>query len=191
MEQIIKINNEEEYRTFLKKLPAYRSLLYRFTKFSIDSAVHKEELQDLQEALNIKNRRKRISFLYDRACDIIDEYNAKHGVSCCYSSEGICEDPKHQKKKNGCCFLCYLQSPSGCPTRNLSCKLYFCDHMCKKYRPLTMDDIDLLRMFSWSEREIIKSNVFIKRETYIDLLCLGSYLLFCIYSVIKFYRIKL
>ena len=53
-----------------------------------------------------------------------------------------------------------------------------------------MKDIDLLRMFTPSEREIIKDNVFVKRETSINLLCLGSYLLFCVYSIVKFYRIK-
>ncbi|MCR5118864.1 MAG: hypothetical protein K6B44_04505 [Lachnospiraceae bacterium] len=190
MEQKIRINNEEEYRAFLKKLPLYRSILKRFTKFSISAPVYTEKLKDFETALNLKNRRKRITFLFDRACDIIDKYNEENGISCCYNSEGFCEDPKHQKKKNGCCFLCYLQSENGCPTRNLSCKLYFCDHICKKYHPLTMDDIDLLRMFSPSQREIIKSNVFVTRKTYINLLCLNSYLLFCMYSVLKFFRLK-
>ena len=53
-----------------------------------------------------------------------------------------------------------------------------------------MKDIELLRMFTPSERQIIKENVFVKRETSIGLLCLGSYLLFCVYSIVKFYRIK-
>lgn len=53
-----------------------------------------------------------------------------------------------------------------------------------------MEDIDLLKLFSWSQREIIKTNVFVTRRTYINLLCLGSYLLFCMYSVIKFFRLK-
>ena len=190
MELRIKIDNEEEYQAFLKKLPAYRGIRGRFTSFDITGSVHQDELKDLAEALNIKNRRKRITFLYDRACDIIDKYNEENRISCRYNSEGICEDPKHGKKKNGCCFLCYLQSECGCPDRNLSCKLYFCDHICKKFHPLTMEDIDLLKLFSWSQREIIKTNVFVTRRTYINLLCLGSYLLFCMYSVIKFFRLK-
>ena len=190
MERKIEITNEEEYRAFLKKLPLYRSILNRFTVFKISGSVHQDELKDLNQALNLKNRKKRMTFLFDRACDIIDAYNEANGISCRYNGGGICEDPKHQTRKNGCCCHCYLQKPPGCPTRNLSCKFYFCDHICKKFRPLTPDDIDLLKMFSWSEREIIKNNVFVTRETYIRLLCLGSYLLFCIYSVIKFYRIK-
>ena len=190
MDRRIEITGEEEYRAFLRSLPKYRSILNRFTHFTITGSVHKEELKDFQEALNLKGRKKRMTFLYDRACDIIDAYNEKNRISCRYNEDGICEDPKHQTRKNGCCCHCYLQSPTGCPTRNLSCKFYFCDHICKSFRPLTMGDIDLLWMFTWSEREIIKNNVFVKRETYINLLCLGSYLLFCIYSVLKFYRIK-
>ncbi len=190
MEQNISINNEEDYQAFLKKLPKYRGIRGRFTDFVITGSVHTEELQDLSKALNIKNRRKRITYIYDRACDIIDSYNEKNGICCRYNDQGICEDPKHQTRKNGCCCHCYLQSSSGCPDRNLSCKFYFCDHICKKFKPLTMEDIDLLKMFTVSQREIIKNNVFVTRKTYIKLLCLGSYLLFCMYSVIKFYRIK-
>ncbi len=190
MEQSITINSEEEYQAFLKQLPKYRGLRGRFTTFAITGTVHKEELKDFETALNLKNRRKRMTFLFDRACDIIDRYNEENGITCSYNSEGICEDPKHQTRKNGCCCHCYLQSSTGCPSRNLSCKFYFCDHICKKFRPLTMEDIDLLKMFNWSEREIIKNNVFVTRRTYINLLCLGSYLLFCVYSIVKFYRIR-
>ena len=189
-QQTIQINSEEEYQAFLKRIPLYRSVLCRFTTFAISGTVHPEELKDFETALNLKNRKKRITFLHDRICDIIDQYNAANGIVCHYNSDGICEDPKHQTRKNGCCCHCYLQTSTGCPSRNLSCKFYFCDHMCKKFRPLTMKDIELLRMFTPSERQIIKENVFVKRETSIGLLCLGSYLLFCVYSIVKFYRIK-
>ena len=43
----------------------------------------------METALNIKNRRQRIEYLYDRACDIVDEYNNKNGIICHYSAEGI------------------------------------------------------------------------------------------------------
>jgi hypothetical protein len=190
VERTIAINSEEQYQEFLRGLPKYRGLLGYFTTYTIRGTVHTKELHDFERALNLKNRRKRITYLYDRVCDIIDQYNAEQGITCHYSAEGICEDPKHQTRKNGCCCHCYLQRPDGCPTRNLSCKFYFCDHLAKKYHALTMEDIDLLKLFTWSEREIIKNNVFVTRKTYINLLCLGSYLLFCIYSVVKFYRIK-
>ena len=186
----IKINTESEYREFLEKLKRYRGLLYRNTRFEISSALHNERIRDMETALNIKNRRQRIEYLYDRACDIVDEYNNKNGIICHYSAEGICEDPKHQKNKNGCCFICYLQSPEGCPTKNLSCKLFYCDHMCSKYVPITMDDIDLLKLFTWSQREIIKSNEFLDRKTYIDILWVGSYMLFCLYSIRKLFRMR-
>lgn len=186
----ITIDNEEKYRAFLRRLPVYRSILFRFTEFEITGSCRPSELQDFQTALNIKNRRKRIVYLYERCCEIIDRYNSEHCITCRYSAEGICEDPKHQTRKNGCCCHCYLQSSDGCPTRNLSCKLYFCDHISNRYHPLTMEDINLLRMFTASQREIIKSNVFVTEKTYIRLLYIGSYLLFCMYSVIKLYRIK-
>ena len=190
MEKRIEIGNEEEYQEFLRRLPKYRGLRYRATEFTARSKVHPKRVADIVTALNIKNRRKRIEYLFDRACDIIDAHNEAEGIICHYNADGICEDPKHQTRKNGCCCHCYLQSSSGCPSRNLSCKFYFCDHMCGKHRPLTMEDIDLLRLFTASQREIIKNNVFVTRKAYINMLWIGSYLIFCMYSVLKFYRIK-
>ena len=62
--------------------------------------------------------------------------------------------------------------------------------MCSKYVPITMDDIDLLKLFTWSQREIIKSNEFLDRKTYIDILWVGSYMLFCLYSIRKLFRMR-
>ncbi len=186
----IYIRNESEYRAFLKKLPLYRSLLYVFTEFELEGSLHGKRLADLQKALNIKGKHRRIEFIYDRSCDIIDEYNEEHGNICHYSEDGICEDPKHRTRVNGCCWYCPLQSSTGCTSRNLSCKFFFCDHMCAKFKPLTVEDIDLLRMFNRSRRAIARENYFVRRETCLRILNLGSYLLYCVYSIIKLFRIK-
>ena len=80
MVKTIEIRNEEEYSQFLHRLPLYRSLLCRFTKFRISSAVHRERVGDIAHALNIKSRRKRTEYIHDRACDIIDAYNEEKGL---------------------------------------------------------------------------------------------------------------
>ena len=183
------INTNEEYDKFKKKLWLYRSWLYCFVSFKISGKVRQKELKDFETALNIKNDRKRTRFIYDRACKFIDEYNEKHCI-CCEYHDSICEDPKHQKMKNGCCWYCHLQTNTGCPSRNLACKLFFCDHMWEKHHPLTAKDIDILLMFSPSRRAIARENTFVTEETFLRQLDIGSYGLMCIYSITKLFRFK-
>ena len=191
MEKTIVIENEADYQRFLRKLPAYRSVLHRFTSFRVRSAVHEGEAESIARALNLKKRRERVSYVYDRACDFGDRYNEENGIVCAFT-DGMCEDPKHRRFPNGCCFICHMQTSSGCPTRNLSCKLFYCDHMAEKYgdKILTVKDIPVLRLFTPSQRLIAKENVFVPRETCIRLLSFGSYLVYCMYSVVKPFRFR-
>ena len=187
----IEITNESEYRQFLRKLPLYKSLLFRFAEFRVNSAVFPETVREIAEALNMKRRRERIRYIYDRACEYVDRYNAENGIFCAFS-DGMCEDPKHQRLKNGCCYICHLVTAEGCPTRNLACKLFYCDHMAAKYgdRLLTADRIDLLRLLSPSQRLIARENVYVTRQTQLRQLYHGSYLIYCMYSVIKPFRFQ-
>ena len=191
MVKTIEITDETGYQKFLKQLPLYRSALYLFTQFRIKSRVHAERVEEIARALNMKKRRERVSFVYDRACDYIDRYNEENGIICAYVN-GMCEDPKHQRLPNGCCFICHMQTSTGCPTRNISCKLFYCDHMAEKHKDkiLTVKDIDILRLFTPEQRLIVKENVFVTRKTHIRLLSMGSYPLYCIYSVIKPFRFR-
>ena len=62
--------------------------------------------------------------------------------------------------------------------------------MSERYRHLTVGDVDLFRLFTPSQRAIARENVYVTRQTHLRLLRLGSYLLYCIYSVIKPFRMK-
>ena len=187
--KIIEIRDEDGYRAFLEKLPLYRSAIFSHTVFEIRSEVHGSRIRDIEAALNIKGRRARVVFLHDRASDIIDEYNEAQGIYCKYE-DGKCEDPKHQRFKNGCCCHCYLQSSTGCHTKNLACKLFFCDFKAAQHEFLGMEKIDLLRLFTRSQRLIARENIYASRGENIALLTIGSYLIFCIYSLFKLFRMK-
>ncbi len=56
--------------------------------------------------------------------------------------------------------------------------------------PLTIEDIPLLRLLTKSQLQIVKENVFTDRKTAINLLYIGSYLIFGLYSFIKVIRMK-
>ena len=68
----IVINSEKDLDKFYKKVKFYKSIVYKFTFFYSDN----DEIGDIIEALNIKNKYKRISFIYDNVCSIIDSYVA-------------------------------------------------------------------------------------------------------------------
>ena len=113
------------------------------------------------EALNIKNRKKRITFIYDKCCELIDQKNSKRnicGFNCnkCYT--GV---------TNGCCRMCMYQSDKGCTTSNLTCKLFYCNKVKEKHDVNTFDDLELLKLLNLKQKYFFKLNYFRKREDYL------------------------
>ena len=155
----------------------------------VDESVWTPEMEYLETAISIKNRKKRITYIYDTACRLIDEYNREHGIVCEFV-DNRCMDCHHNSHINGCCYHCPYQSSSGCPTSNLSCKLYFCNYMKERYTSLMMGDIAVLRLLSKSQKAILRENVFATRETSINLLWIGSYLVFGLFSIVKIMRMR-
>lgn len=184
----ILIESEEDYKKFIKFIPLYRSFLFKFVEINIINCT-RHQLDDIMIALNIKNRKKRIKYMYEYICRQIDQYNEDNEIRCEFE-ENRCNDCKHNWHENGCCYHCSYQSTSGCPTQNLSCKLFFCDYMDKHYKLLKFDDILMLKLFTKREQAIIKGNVFCSKEDFLNLLYIGSYLIYSIYSIIKIFRMK-
>ena len=118
----------------------YKSFLYRFVAFTTDS----EELQDqiIVNALNIKNRKKRITYIYDSACKIIDDYNAFENI--CGFKNCQCYLNRNTKYKYGCCRLCKYKSDTGCPTSNLACKLFNCSEVCSRRKVIKYEDLKII-----------------------------------------------
>ena len=108
MEKFLVINNENDLHKFYKKIWLYRSFLCNFVTFKIEE--DKYDLSDLVWALNIKKRKKRLEFIYDVACDEINEYVKDKNI--CGFKNNQCR--MHRKLKNGyvngCCRKCFYQS---------------------------------------------------------------------------------
>ena len=180
MEKVIKIKNQNDLDRFYKRIKYYRSPLYRFTTFKSDN----KEIGKIIEALNIKNRCKRIQFVFEAACDYIDDYNKTQSNNICGFSNNKCRN----NVLNGCCRKCYYRGKNGCTTQNLSCKLFFCSKVCDKYKTLTFDDVKLLKCFSYRNQVIVKHNYFTKKEDYlVDLYigCVNIAILRYLYRTIK------
>lgn len=169
-----KVDSEKDKKKFLKNLFFYRSLLFKTVLFEIDT--DDEEIKDIETALNIKKKRDRITYIYDKAIEKIENF---------YDGEDICEFKckrclAHRELEkdtiNGCCRWCFYQSEEGCPTKNLACKLFNCDSVRKKHDCIEMEDIKILQVLTIRERNLLKSDYFSKREDVISDLTLGIFL---------------
>lgn len=188
IKKIIKINNENDLKNFYHNIKFYR--FFRFIEFVSDN----QEIEPIIKALNIKKRNERIIYIYDYACSFIDHY--WQNINYCGFKNNKCYTQQYKgcRYKNGCCRLCVYQSLKGCTTSNLTCKLYYCTEVCKRYNVLKYDDIKILKLFSFRQKIIIKHSYFCSREQILfDLKYLGIILytlkIFCC-QIIRIIKIK-
>ena len=184
--KIITINNYKDYNKFLKKINIYKSILYYNTLFEVKNNINEKNIDYITNALNMKNRKKRIEYVYDQSCKLIDWKNK--GINICGFENGKCWVQRKIKngKCNGCCRKCIYQTSNGCSTKNLSCKLFNCTEVRSRYNVIRYNDLKLLRLLSKKNQIIIKSDYFSKREDVLK--DLYSYSL--IYSTFRiFYRL--
>ena len=160
----ILINNKNDYIKFFKKINIYKSILYCNTIFVVKNNINNQMIDYIIDTLNIKNRKKRIEYIYDSSCKIIDD-NTKNANICGFKN-GKCYVQRNLNngKCNGCCRKCLYQTNKGCPTKNLSCKLFNCSEVTSRYNTIKYDDLKILKLLSLKNRIIIKSDYFSKRE---------------------------
>lgn len=151
-----------------KLLFLYRSPLFKFTKFKTDN----KDLIDITEALNIKKRKQRITYIYDKAIEYINNYYTK---DLCQFKDNMCIAARvnHTGLKNGCCRLCMYQNNKGCKVNNISCKLFYCETALKNIKKLEIKDIPILKVLSPTQRFMLQSCFFTKREDVINDLYYG------------------
>lgn len=163
MKKIV-LRSGRDYERLIRKIKYYKSFLFIKTEFIIEDRTNNKNVPIICEALNIKNRKKRIDYIYDQACKMIDD-NTK-GINICGFKKGQCYIQRKQKnnKCNGCCRMCLYQTSRGCSTKNLACKLFNCSEVKKRHEVIRFEDLDFLKILSIRQRIIVKSDYFSKRE---------------------------
>lgn len=172
MKKKIVVNNRNDYNRFVKKLFIYKSILYKNVFFELENIVEDENLDYLIKGLNIKNRKKRIDFIYDMCCFMIDSKNSSTNICGFINNQCFVQRKNKDKKCNGCCRKCIYQTSKGCSSKNLACKLFNCSEVKKRFETLSDKDLILLKLLSLKNRFIVKSNYFSLREDVLkDLYC--------------------
>lgn len=165
MEITLSIQSIHDLKKLEKYMFFYRSILGRFIHFkSQDSYL---PIDCIVKALNIKNRRKRITYIYDTLCKQIDTYYQDKNL-CDFQHDRCFVQRREMKYKNGCCRLCKYFKKDGCSTSNFTCKMFYCVSAQKKMRPLEFSDLPLLKCFSIRQRFLLRHDFFSSREDIIS-----------------------
>ena len=171
---VIKIDNDKDIIKFKKRIPLYRTFIFRFTKFKLNK--DNKELNEIITALKIKKRKNRITYIYQTLCQKLDNYYQNKNM--CEFIDGKCLAQRLSKsdKINGCCRISKYQTNGLCPTKNLACKLFYCDAVYKKHKVITYKDLDLFKCFSPLQRFMVKSDFFTSEKDVINDLYLGIFI---------------
>ena len=157
---VVRIDNEIDIKNFYRKLFWYKSFWYKKVYFETNS--NDENIKLLIKGLNIKKRKKRITYVYDTCCDIID--NDTKGKNICGFKNCKCYTQYCNNYSYGCCRLCIYVTEKGCSSKNLACKLFNCEEVRKRYKVINYKDLKLLKLLSLRQRFIVKSDYFSSRE---------------------------
>ncbi len=157
----IKIS-KDKIKNFYLLLPFYKCFLFKLFSFQTDSL--DEQVNIIINALNIKSRKLRITYIYDKACKIIDNNN--YGKNICGFKNCKCYVQRKYKKQQiyGCCRKCVYVTDNGCPSSNLACKLFNCSEVYNRCKVTTYKDLKILKALSLRGRFIVKSDYFSLRE---------------------------
>ncbi len=157
-----------------------------------------KQVSYLVEALNIKNKKKRLSFVYDKACDLLDD--DFYGKNICGFNCGKCiNDRKYNNMGGGCCcdskhhkFMCPYLTIKGCSVRCLACKFHICDTLKKKGYKYRLNDIYILKyLLNWKQKLIIYNDFFMTKEEVLKGIYRNSIILWLFSKPKKFVRYNL
>lgn len=125
----------------------------------------------LVNALNIKNKKERLSFMYDRACDLLDVDFYKKNV-CEFKCGKCITDRLNNNLGGGCCCdskdhkgMCMYLSKDGCKIRCLTCKLHICRTLKKKGYRYRINDIYMLKyLLNFKQKIMLYNDFFMTKE---------------------------
>lgn len=137
----------------------YRNLKFKNIEFWTDNKEYKE----IVKALNIKNKKNRLEYIYDEAIKYINKY---YSEDLCKFENGQCVAQRKNggKEINGCCKKCHLVTDKGCPSSNLPCKLIYCKTAIGNIKLLKLNDIPIIKCLTFNQRMVLSSSFFNTKE---------------------------
>ena len=135
-----------------------------------------DEYKSIVYCFNIKDKRKRMSYIYDYLCDYID--NDMKEKNYCDFVDGKCIANRlgySLYKDNGCCYsrgkLCTKLVNGCCTNKNPSCKIFMCyylNHVVKVKNYNTRKILLTSIFFNNYDHIFFKMHYFISKEEFLN-----------------------
>lgn len=143
------------------KIPLFLRYKIKYYDFELDDKSNRQ-LVLLVEACNIKDRKKRLEFIYNKSCELLDEE-----FSC-----GLCGFKNNKclaGRVNGCCRECRYLINNRCSTMNLACKFHTCNELKRRGYVFRINDILMIKyLYTWKQKLFCYYNLFISKEEFLD-----------------------
>ncbi len=196
----IEIDNDTKLKKIIKKL---QKIFKKINRKKLEIGITKEdkiiigeliisgdnennmEIIKCIKAMLIKEKEKRIEYIYDQVCKDLDEEFEKNNY--CDFKEDVCIGKRNCEKKvtMGCCHKfknrilmtgglqeCPYLINKRCVTQCITCKLFTCDAINVKFR---LKDIPLIKyFFNPIQKLIVKISFFTRKEEIIKKLLFFS-----------------
>ena len=131
-------------------------------------------LKDIETAINIKDKREKISFIYDKVCDYLDYDFIKNNKCLFMNNKCISDRNKSYIKDCGCCRakngkLCEYLKDNRCTIRNMGCKFFVCSTLKKQGISYKINSFPLLKYFcSFRQKIVLRYTIFVPKEKVLE-----------------------
>ena len=157
-----------------------------------------KQISFLTKALNIKNKKERLSYAYDKACDLLDDDFYGKNV-CKFNKSGKCvKDRKCNTFGGGCCCdhtnktMCKHLLKDGCKERCLACKFYTCSILKNKGYKYDINDIYVLKyIFNIRQKIMLCNDFFMTKDEVLKDVNRNSILLWSFRKTPKFVKYEM
>ena len=163
---------------------------------SNNSDIEERQISLLVNALNITNKKERLSYIYDETCRLLD--NDFYGKNICEFKNGKCmHDRCYNSVGGGCCcnkdksLVCPYLSDKGCTVKCLACKFHTCKMVRDKGYRFKVNDIYMLKyLLNWKQKIMLYLDFFMSKEEVLKDLNRNSIILWNFSKTRKFIKKK-
>ena len=131
-------------------------------------------LNDILLVFNIKDKKKRLNFIYDKMCDYLDLDFVVNNKCLFKNNKCVSDRNKSYNKNCGCCRaksgeLCKFLINNRCSIRNLGCKFFICPTLKKRGLKYRNRDFPIFNYFcSFREKIVLRYTIFVPKEKVIE-----------------------
>lgn len=173
LNNFVKVIRKYKNNDNIKLLFKYENKLYEKPDDNLDRY---NRYLEVIEVFNIKDKRKRLSYIYDNVCAYFDRDMREKNY--CEFENGTCIANRLGKSvhsDNGCCYrkrqLCKFLTNEGCINPNPTCKIFMCSYLNKVKKVPNYSTKKLLItscLLNSKGHDFFKRNYFITKDEFID-----------------------